>query len=375
MATTTYLIVYGADPSDRLAAYRFVSRAAAHAASLPAAGLVPGVPPGATAGGCAYVVENPADVTFGGALLLKVYNGLSGKPPVARFEDRAAGVKRLMCLLETASTEFQQPEENNEMAREAKIGEFKPIGRDTNIGKIVAAHQAGTTNIDDLAAQLGMTPEKAVGYLRVARGANGIDHAVAKETRELTLTIPEGVDVFKIAGEPKTKEQRAPRQPKFGNFSQVQASSRLGKIIAATPATAADIGVLCDLSADDVITNLRRARVSHGIDHAVAEDGVVTVCAYEMPADTVLIKPPAAVKPARETSGAKSPIPDNATITLLVDKNPKRPTAAAYARFELYRNGQTAGEFLAAGGTKADLSWDRVHGFIQIDVLQAQATE
>lgn len=116
--TTAYLIVYGADPSDRLAAYKFTSRAAAHAASL--TDLVPRVPPGAAAGGCAYVVENPADVTFGGALLLAVYNGLSGKPPVGRFADRAAGVKRLMCLLETAAQDGPEPQQTEEKKTVAK---------------------------------------------------------------------------------------------------------------------------------------------------------------------------------------------------------------------------------------------------------------
>lgn len=110
--TMAYLIVYGADTGDRLAAYKFTSREAARAASLTP--LVPRNPPDAAAGGCAYVVEKPEDVTFGGALLLNVFNGLSGKPPVARFVDRPSGIRRLMCLLETVAQDgpvSQQTEE------------------------------------------------------------------------------------------------------------------------------------------------------------------------------------------------------------------------------------------------------------------------
>jgi hypothetical protein len=314
--------------------------------------------------------------------LAHVFNALSPETPVKKFENREVALRRVgLRLIDIArglsETVLAEPptQEKDEMAREAKIGKFKPVGRTTHIGKIIAAHQDGTTNIDDIAALTGSTAEQAIGYLRGARKSNGIDHAVGKETRELTLVIPEGIEIFKAAAAP---QEKTPRAVKYGNFSQVRADSRLGKIIAASPATAADIADLVgpDVSADDVLGNLRRARVSHGIDHAIDEDGVVSVFAYQMPEDTVLIRPPAEPKAKREPSGApKAHISDAAVITLLVEKNPKRPTAAAWARFELYRSGQTVAEFLAAGGTKGDLSWDRVHDFIRIDEVQAQAAE
>jgi hypothetical protein len=53
-------------------------------------------------------------------------------------------------------------------------------------------------------------------------------------------------------------------------------------------------------------------------------------------------------------------------IKLLVKENPKRPGTASHKRFQLYRPGQTVAEFLAAGGTRADLRWDQKHKFIEL---------
>lgn len=317
-------------------------------------------------------------LTYNGSRLVELYNATLGPDDqrVTKFQDRTTAVRRIGLRLVSLAREAQVvkfSEEKREMAREpARIGAFKPIGKNTNLGKVVAAYQDGTTNLDDVAASVGLSTDKVVSVLRSARGSNGVDHSVAKG--ELTLTIPSGIEVFKQAKEPTAP--KAPRAPKFGEFSQVRADSRLGKIVAASPATAADIGVLVDppMSADDVLLSLKRARVSHGIDHSVAEDGTVSIFAHQMPADTVLIKPPA-TKSERAGGGTKSTIADDATITLLVDKNPKRPTASAYARFALYRTGQTVAEFLAAGGTKADLSWDRAHDFIRIDAPAAEQTQ
>ena len=57
----------------------------------------------------------------------------------------------------------------------------------------------------------------------------------------------------------------------------------------------------------------------------------------------------------------------DAKITVLAKGNPKRPKTAAFARFELYDKSKTVGDFLAAGGLPADLSWDTRHKFISID--------
>ncbi len=317
-------------------------------------------------------IEDTIEVEFrgyGNGKLVEIYNATlaPGDQRVAKFQDRATALRRVGLRLVTLAREatvINFSEENN-MPRTPNIGEFKPVRPTTNLGKVIAAYQAGTTNLADLAPAVGLSADKTVDVLRSARGSNGIDHSVAKETGEVTLVIPEGVEVFKAA--PPVKEPKAPRAPKFGNFSQAQASSRLGKIIAASPATAADIAVLADCEPDDVLATLKRARVTHGIDHAVDESGSIAVFAHEMPADTVLIKPPKAPRESGNGATVRSTIPDSARIKILVEKNPHRPGVAVYGRFELYRTHQTVGEVLAAGGVRADIPWDCARKYIEIE--------
>lgn len=53
-----------------------------------------------------------------------------------------------------------------------------------------------------------------------------------------------------------------------------------------------------------------------------------------------------------------------AKIKVLVAENPKR--AAAATRFALYKNGMTVDEYIAAGGTRADVNWDVKQTFIEV---------
>jgi hypothetical protein len=55
---------------------------------------------------------------------------------------------------------------------------------------------------------------------------------------------------------------------------------------------------------------------------------------------------------------------DDQKLVLLVKENPKRGASAD--RYELYRKAKTVGDYLAAGGLRADLRWDEDHGYIQI---------
>lgn len=73
-----------------------------------------------------------------------------------------------------------------------------------------------------------------------------------------------------------------------------------------------------------------------------------------------------APKAAAKSLGPKGVDP-NAKITILVTGNPKRPNTKAYSTFELYKNGQTVAENLAAGGFTAALIYDTAHSFIKID--------
>lgn len=51
-------------------------------------------------------------------------------------------------------------------------------------------------------------------------------------------------------------------------------------------------------------------------------------------------------------------------IRVVSEKNPKRGKAAE--RFNLYRDGMTVEQYLAAGGTTADLAWDTTKGLVQV---------
>lgn len=146
LVMTAYLIVYGADPADRLAAYSFSTRVAARAASL--SGLVPRVPVDGPAGGCAYVVETAEDVTFGGRLLVTVFNHLAGGS-VQRFKDRPAGVKRLLDLLPKVAQPgpaTNQPEEEKKMSEEKTTNGVARRGRKPIEGRMSGREQMEAYN-------------------------------------------------------------------------------------------------------------------------------------------------------------------------------------------------------------------------------------
>src|SRR5262245_34448565 len=78
-------------------------------------------------------------------------------------------------------------------------------------------------------------------------------------------------------------------------------------------------------------------------------------------------KKPKAEKPAGEKKEATSKaFPKDAAVTLLVDKNPKRPNSKSHTRFEAYSKSKTVGEFITNGGTYGDLAWDSARGFVSI---------
>lgn len=49
----------------------------------------------------------------------------------------------------------------------------------------------------------------------------------------------------------------------------------------------------------------------------------------------------------------------------VLTSNPKRGASAK--RFELYRNGMTVGQYVAAGGKRADIMWDMWRQFITLN--------
>lgn len=76
----------------------------------------------------------------------------------------------------------------------------------------------------------------------------------------------------------------------------------------------------------------------------------------------------AADKPKKTGGGKRGPAPrhaDSAVITVLV-ANPKKKGSASWDRFQKYTTGLRVGEYLAAGGRRADLDWDITHSFISV---------
>jgi len=68
------------------------------------------------------------------------------------------------------------------------------------------------------------------------------------------------------------------------------------------------------------------------------------------------------------TSGPRIPAPpknDNRVISG-VKPNPKKPSSAAYQRYQHYKDGMTVQEFIAAGGTPGDVKYDVSKGFITL---------
>jgi len=52
-------------------------------------------------------------------------------------------------------------------------------------------------------------------------------------------------------------------------------------------------------------------------------------------------------------------------ITILVEGNPKRGTAAE--RYNLYKNGMTVGKYIELGGQLRDVTWDAKKGWISAE--------
>jgi hypothetical protein len=63
------------------------------------------------------------------------------------------------------------------------------------------------------------------------------------------------------------------------------------------------------------------------------------------------------------TKGRKSP---NQKIKLLVKENPKRSGTESYNRYELYKSCKDTDSFIAAGGTRGDITNDVAKGYIEL---------
>ena len=78
---------------------------------------------------------------------------------------------------------------------------------------------------------------------------------------------------------------------------------------------------------------------------------------------------------ARVSRARVAPFPDEATITILSENNPKRAGTKAYSKWDLYKNCRTVGDVVAAFAKAkhpkrmaySALRWDSQHKFIEID--------
>lgn len=86
---------------------------------------------------------------------------------------------------------------------------------------------------------------------------------------------------------------------------------------------------------------------------------------------------PKAEKEKSSRSNLSKMYPEDAVITVLAEKNPKKAGSAAAAIFEFYKSGQTVGDFFASTaeftfkdkkrpGTYADITYDVGHGYIKV---------
>ena len=71
-------------------------------------------------------------------------------------------------------------------------------------------------------------------------------------------------------------------------------------------------------------------------------------------------------KPKSNRTSFKDLWPEDAALKCLVEENPKKAGSKSAARFEHYFKAATVGDFLAAGGTYADIAYDLPRKRIQV---------
>lgn len=67
-----------------------------------------------------------------------------------------------------------------------------------------------------------------------------------------------------------------------------------------------------------------------------------------------------------DTKKTRQRVNKNAIINITGIANPKRPGTLACARFDLYTNGMTVAEYVAAGGRSGDVLYDVAQGYITL---------
>ena len=66
------------------------------------------------------------------------------------------------------------------------------------------------------------------------------------------------------------------------------------------------------------------------------------------------------------TVATRNRIKKDTVINVLAESNPKREGTLAHARFALYEDGMTVGEYTAAGGRSSDVHYDAAYEYISL---------
>lgn len=110
-----------------------------------------------------------------------------------------------------------------------------------------------------------------------------------------------------------------------------------------------------------------------GLDQAavvmsMARDATATgVSALEKLVGKPIQRRAATASKPKAQRGPRPVLRDDRIIRLLVDKNPKKVTSKAHAKFALYRDGMTVSEYREAGGTADEIKWDAERSFIRVE--------
>jgi hypothetical protein len=298
---TAYLIRYGRDPSDRLAAFPFATRAAAQEASLREPfwlppGSVEGVPDGQ--GGCHYIVETEEDVTFSNSLMVWIYNRLTGKQ-LGHFENREKGIRHLFeALPEHCTVHLELPEHvptfTDREEHDAWIKEHAT-------SFIATAFRGQPKGYDSKTVATLEEARQEAKSLYLDRPV--IIYAVcAGRQVHVENYDPSGKELYVAQGrkkrEPKTDVQPAPQRTRNrlqpSAFKPIRAGTSIHRILeAAFPGdkTMADIAQQAGLREDQVKHRLRHVLgITHGIAHSTTEDGRIQIILPpgKMPNDLVL---------------------------------------------------------------------------------------
>jgi hypothetical protein len=247
------------------------------------------------------LIVGEEDITLRGASLVDLFNAVT-ESGLKKFESNALGIKRILAVLPVVAKEpLPMTDETTELTETVDLKEAKRLAKVAKDQEKTAAKQA---KLDAKAAKASAKPA------------------------------------------------RKPREIKLGAFAPVRASSALGevltKLIAGEPVTVDD----------GVLTLLKRARVTHGFDHAVAEDGSVTLVLPEGKTGADLIKVPAAPRPARESTGApRQSMNVKADALAASGVTPEKPVIGSPTNQHRQKHFDKLAELSSAG------KWDEVAAF------------